>query len=51
MEYLEFIISQFNYTGELNHYEPFGSGHINDTYRLQFNNNYYIHQKNEYKYF
>ena len=40
------IISQFDFKGELLKVEPFGSGHINDTFRLTYddhgNISYYI---------
>ena len=40
------IISQFDFPGILKHVEPYGSGHINDTFRLTYNdgelNHYYI---------
>ena len=43
------IISQFDFKGELTNVEPYGSGHINDTFRLTYkdneNTNYYILQK------
>ena len=30
------IISQFDFPGVLIHVEPYGSGHINDTFRLTY---------------
>lgn len=43
------IISQFDFNGELIKVEPYGSGHINDTFRLTYKENndihYYILQK------
>lgn len=34
---LEHIINQFELSGDLVSCEPFGNGHINDTYLIEFN--------------
>ncbi|MEI7534421.1 MAG: aminoglycoside phosphotransferase family protein [Verrucomicrobiae bacterium] len=39
------LAGQFQLTGELLHAEPFGSGHINHTYRLTFDHSRFILQR------
>ncbi len=34
----EEIVNHFNYEGDLIKVEPYGSGHINDTFAVTFNN-------------
>lgn len=39
------IISEFRFEGDMNSYKPYGSGHINDTFRLDYGENDYILQR------